>query len=82
MVAHFRNQERKNLQKKGKESVEMEAIKDGVTGEMRPRGMGEPETKNQVTKWGKNQVSGYLLRFVEPYGPKDVCLFTAKSSLP
>ncbi|XP_047396007.1 dual oxidase 2 isoform X1 [Sciurus carolinensis] len=31
MVAHFRNQERKNLQKKGKENVEMEAVQDGVT---------------------------------------------------
>nr|XP_027781806.1 dual oxidase 2 [Marmota flaviventris] len=31
MVAHLRNQERKKLQKKGKESVEIEAVKDGVT---------------------------------------------------
>lgn len=34
VVAHFRNQERKKLQKKGKESLKKETDSDGVSGEM------------------------------------------------
>lgn len=53
VVAHFRNQERKKLQKKGKESLKKEIASDGVPGEMslrngRREGDLGPERKSKL----------------------------------
>lgn len=60
MVAHRRNQERKKLQKKGKESLKKETASDGLPGEMslgfgRREGDLGPEGKNQVIERDGNQ---------------------------
>lgn len=47
VVAYFRGQELKKLQKKGRESVKKEAAKDGMSGEMGPRG-----GKREGDRWG------------------------------
>lgn len=57
VVAYFRGQELKKLQKKGRESVKKEAAKDGMSGEMGPR-----DGKREGDRWGggagrKNQVT-------------------------
>lgn len=44
VIAHFRNRERKRLQRSGKESIKKEVAKDGVMGEQGLRGEGGGET--------------------------------------
>lgn len=78
VVAHFRDQERKKLQKKGKESLKKEISGDGVPGEMslrngrREGGLGS-ERKSRYSVGWKPSSGEIHAQDKESHGLEDLC---------